>query len=258
MFNIRNDAKDAAAPTMPEAPAKPRRRRYSPLRILPVIVLVAALVAFFAFGLHHHLGFEALSARRGDLVAWVAAHRVLAVLVFIGGYIAIVGCSLPGATLATMLGGFLFGHWLAWIIVVFSATIGATIPFLAARTAFADILRAKAGPGLARMERGFRDNALSYLLFLRLVPLFPFVLVNLVPAFLGVPLRTFVVGTFVGIIPGTFLYAYLGGGIGALLDSGQQPDLHIVLHPKYLVPLLVLAGLALVPVLYKALKARKS
>lgn len=258
MPNVRNDAEDAAAPNMPEAPTKPGRGRYSPLRILPVLVLLAALVAFFALGLHHQLGFEALSARRGDLVDWVAAHRVLALLVFIGGYIAIVGCSLPGATLATMLGGFLFGHWLAAPIVVVSATIGATIPFLAARTAFADILRAKAGPGLKRMEQGFRDNALSYLLFLRLVPLFPFVLVNLVPAFLGVPMRIFVAGTFVGIIPGTFLYAYLGGGIGALLDSGAQPDLHIILQAKYLVPLLVLAGLALIPVLYKALKARKS
>jgi uncharacterized membrane protein YdjX (TVP38/TMEM64 family) len=138
---------------------------------------------------------------------------------------------------------------------VVGGTLGAVCVFLAARTAFGNLLRAKAGPALRRMEAGFRDSAFSYMLFLRLIPLFPFWLVNLVPAFLGVSLRTYVVATFVGVIPGALVYASLGNGLGAILDAGGEPDLGIVFQPNILLPLLALAVLALAPVAYKKFKA---
>jgi uncharacterized membrane protein YdjX (TVP38/TMEM64 family) len=140
---------------------------------------------------------------------------------------------------------------------VVGATLVATAVFLAARTAFADVLRAKAGPTLQKMEAGFRENALSYLLVLRLVPLFPFFLVNLAPAFLGVPLRTYVAATFFGIIPGTVVYSSVGAGLGTILEQGGAPDKSIIWRLEVIGPLLGLAALALLPVLYKRMKAKR-
>jgi uncharacterized membrane protein YdjX (TVP38/TMEM64 family) len=129
--------------------------------------------------------------------------------------------------------------------------------FLAARTALGDTLRRRTGPWLRRLEDGFRDNALSYLLVLRLMPLIPFWLVNLVPAFLGVPLRIFVLGTLVGIIPGTLIFASVGNGLGAVLDTGRQPDAGILFEPEILLPLIGLSVLALIPMVYRRLKGKK-
>ncbi|MHA1569916.1 MAG: TVP38/TMEM64 family protein [Alphaproteobacteria bacterium] len=258
MLDFRNDAKDLTVPAMPDESTRQGGTRRSPLRFLPIAVLVLGLAIFLALGLDHTWWFETLRNHRGDIIGWVAGNRQLAAVIFVFGYIAMVAFSLPGATFATMFGGFAFGTAPAVVLVVISATVGAVILFVAARTAFADVLHARARPNLERMEQGFRENALSYLLFLRLVPIFPFFLVNLVPAFLGVSLRTYVVGTFLGIIPGTILYARLGGGIGELLDTGETPDLDIVLEPRFLLPLLAFGVLALVPVFYKAIKSRKS
>jgi uncharacterized membrane protein YdjX (TVP38/TMEM64 family) len=141
--------------------------------------------------------------------------------------------------------------------VVVGATVGATIVFLIARTALGDALRARAGPRVRRMEEGFRSDALSYLLVLRLIPIFPFWLVNIVPAFLGVALRTYVLGTFIGIIPGSFVYASVGNGLGAVFEAGGTPDLGIVFQPAILLPIVGLAVLALLPVGYRRYKARR-
>ena len=149
------------------------------------------------------------------------------------------------------MGGFLFGTLETTTYVVFGATVGATVIFLAARYAFADYLRAKAGASVRKMEDGFRENAMSYLLFLRLVPVFPFWLVNLVPAFIGVSTRTYVLGTFFGIIPGTFVFASVGSGLGGVFDGGGEPDLGIIFTPGILLPIVGLAVLALIPVFYK-------
>ena len=138
------------------------------------------------------------------------------------------------------------------------ATIGATALFLAARYAFADLLRAKAGPAIRKMEDGFREDAFNYLLVLRLVPIFPFWLVNLVPAFLGVSLKVYVIATFIGIIPGGFVYALVGNGLGAIFDRGEVPDLLIIFQPQILAPILGLAVLAVIPVIYKKMKQRKA
>jgi uncharacterized membrane protein YdjX (TVP38/TMEM64 family) len=143
------------------------------------------------------------------------------------------------------------------IVAVIGATAGATVVFLIAKTALGDTLRAKAGPRIRRMEEGFREDALNYLLFLRLIPLFPFWLVNIVPAFLGVRLGVYLVGTFLGIIPGGIVYASVGNGLGAVFDAGGTPDLGIIFRPEILLPIMGLALLALLPVGYRKYKARQ-
>lgn len=231
-------------------------RRSALGRFVPLLVLVLALVAFFVFRLDRYLSFAMLRDHRTVLMAFVARHAVVAALGFIALYAVATAVSLPGGAVLTVAGGFLFGTVLGSICAVIGATIGAAGLFLAARTAVGDSLRRRAGPWVRRMKQGFRDNALSYLLFLRLVPLFPFWLVNLVPALLGVPLRTFVIGTFFGIIPGGVVYASVGSGVGAVFDAGRVPDLGIIFRPEILLPLLGLAVLALVPVVYKRFRCK--
>jgi uncharacterized membrane protein YdjX (TVP38/TMEM64 family) len=226
-------------------------------RFLPLAALAAGLVIFFALGLHRYLSFGALAENRDFLMRLVEDHPVTAPFTYIAVYALAVAFSIPGAVILTIAGGFLFGTWAGGLYVVIGATLGAIGVFLAARTAFGEGLRRRAGPWIGRLEAGFRENALSYLLVLRLVPLFPFWLVNLVPAFLGVPLTTYALGTFIGIIPGCFVYASVGNGLGAVFDAGGTPDLTIIFKPEILLPIVGLSLLALIPVVYKKFK-RKS
>jgi uncharacterized membrane protein YdjX (TVP38/TMEM64 family) len=226
-------------------------------RLVPLAILLVAICLFFALGLHHYLSFEVLHEHREQLLALVEQHPVLAPLAFLAVYAAVIALSVPGGAILTIAGGFLFGIVPATLYVVVGATIGATIVFLIARSTLGDALRARAGPRIRRMEEGFRKDALSYLLVLRLIPAFPFWLVNIVPAFLGVPLRTYVLGTLVGIIPGSFVYASVGNGLGAVFDAGQMPDLAVVFEPAILLPIVGLAVLALLPIAYRRRKARK-
>jgi uncharacterized membrane protein YdjX (TVP38/TMEM64 family) len=234
------------------------RNRFSYWRFVPIALMMAGILSFFAFDLDRYLSWEELSRNRHALLEWRERHEVLAVLSFIGVYILVVALSLPGAIWLTVIGGFLFGVAAGTLCSVLAATLGACAVFLAARYLVGDALRARAGPGIRRMEAGFRKHALSYLLTLRLVPVVPFWLVNLVPALLGVPLRTFLVGTVVGIIPGSIVYTLVGNGLGAVLDQGRTPDLDIIFEPAILAPILGLALLALSPVLYGRLKQGRS
>ena len=236
----------------------PVERRFSVKRLAPLFVLVAGLVAFFAFGLEEYLTFDALRENRVWLLEQVENSAVLVGVIYMLIYIAVVAFSLPGAAVMTITGGFLFGQWLGSVYVVIAATVGATILFVAAKTALGDVLRAKAGPFLQKMEAGFRENALSYLLVLRLVPIFPFFIVNLVPAFLGVSLKVFFIATLVGIIPGSFVYATVGAGLGSIFDSGEEFSPAGILTPEIITALVGLAVLALIPVIYKRIKARRS
>lgn len=226
--------------------------------MLPLGVILLGIAAFFALDLDSYVTFDAIRQNRAWLVAQVRDNSVLAALAFITVYATVVALSLPGAaTVLSVTGGFLFGQWLGTAWNVAAATLGATLLFLAARTAFADLLHRKAGPWLHRLEAGFRENALSYLLFMRLVPLFPFFVVNLVPAFLGVRLRTFVAATFFGIIPGAFVYTSVGVGLGSVFESGDSFSLRGILTPQILLALAGLAALALIPVAYRTLRARR-
>ena len=225
-------------------------------RFLPLAVVAGAMAAAFAFGLDNFLTFDALRDNRALLLDYVAAHSVLAVLLFVAIYATATALSLPGGAALTIAGGFLFGSVAGTAWVVIGATLGATGIFLIARTALGETLRRNAGPHLRKMEQGFRENALSYLLVLRLVPLFPFFVVNLMPAFLGVPLRTYVIGTFVGIIPGTAVFATVGAGLGSVFDANESFSPANILTPEAIAGLVGLAILSLVPVVYKKVKAR--
>ncbi len=245
------DAHDHRAP----GSRQPRSRGLR--RWLPVAVLALGFVLFFAYDLHRFIGWDALKEHRGWLVAEVARNQALVAAAFVAMYTLVVAFSIPGGAIMTISAGFLFGTVPAACFGVVGGTLGSVCVFLAARTAFGEVLRAKAGPALKRMEAGFRENAFSYMLFLRLVPLFPFWLVNLVPAFLGVPLGTYFLATLIGVIPGALVFASLGNGAGAILDAGGEPDLGVLFQPEVLLPLLALAGLAVLPVAYKKFKARR-
>lgn len=227
-------------------------------RALPIIVLAGLATAFFGLGLDQYLTFEALREHRAVLTGFVEAYGLLAVATFIVLYAGATALSLPGGTVLSVAGGFLFGSVIGTAWIVIGATIGATIVFLIAKTAFGDALRAKAGPFLRKMEQGFQENALSYLLVLRLIPLFPFFVVNLVPAFLGVRLQTYVIGTFIGIIPGAFVFASVGAGLGSVFDSTEGFSASGVLTPQIITALVGLSILSLMPVAYKKWKARSA
>lgn len=227
-------------------------------RFLPIAAIVGGLAAFYALGLNRYAGFDALREHRETFNAFVGREPAQAALLYVAAYAVVVALSLPGGAVLTVLGGFLFGLYLGTGLAVTGATVGSLGIFLACRTAFGGVLRAKAGPALRRMEDGFRRNALSYLLVLRLVPLFPFWLVNLVPAFLGVSLRTFFIGTALGIVPGTFVFTSIGSGLGAVLDAGGTPDLTVLFRAEVLTPILGLAALSLLPVAYKTWRGKAS
>ena len=241
---------------MSEARTAPARRAGRLRRFLPLLILLLLVAAVFALGLDDYLSFEALAEHRAALLAFVADRPVLAPVLFCLAYMAAVALSIPGAVWLTLASGFLFGTLVGGLIAVIAATLGAIAVFLIARTAVGDLLKRKAGPWLARMERGFRENALSYLLLLRLVPIFPFWLVNIAPAFLGVPLGTYALATFVGIAPATMVYAGIGSGLGAVFEQGGRPDLGVILRPELILPLVGLGLLALLPIVYKRWKAR--
>lgn len=238
----------------PASPSKP----FSVGRLVPLLVLIAGLVGFFALGLQRYISFEVLRENREVLLTWVQQKGILAGLLYIVIYAVAVAFSLPGGAVMSITGGFLFGTVWGSIYILIGATLGATALFIIAKTALGDVLRAKAGPWLQKMEAGFRENALSYLLVLRLVPLFPFFVVNLVPAFLGVSLATYVLGTFFGIMPGVVVFASVGAGLGSIFDAGEAFSARGILTPQILTALIGLAVLALIPVVYKKIKARSA
>jgi len=225
-------------------------------RILPLLLLVTALALVWATGVHEAVSLETLRRHRAFLVDFVAERPASAGLCYVLLYAAATALSIPGALVLTLAGGFLFGTLWATCLVVVGATAGAVLLFLIARTALGEPLRARAGPWLTKMADGFRADAFHYLLVLRLVPIFPFWLVNLVPALLGVPLSTFALATAIGIVPGSLVYASVGAGLGVVLERGEEPDLGLLLEPAVLLPLLGLAALALLPVAWRRLRAR--
>jgi len=225
-------------------------------RLVPAVILLLGLVLFLLFGLERYVSFEMLSRHHAALVTWVAGNGLLAIVLFVLTYALVVAFSLPIAIIITPAGGFLFGVWMGAVLSVIGATLGSVAVFLAARTAFYDLFHARAGATLARFEDGFRRDSFSYLLFLRLVPVFPFWLVNIVPALLGMRLGPYVLATLIGIIPAAFVYAGVGASFGLLFERGESPDLGIIFEWRFLLPLLGLAVLALVPALYARLRGR--
>ena len=188
-------------------------------RWLPLIVLGAGMALVPALGLHKYLSFKSIGLNYEALQHLIADHTVAALALYVLVYVAVVALSLPGATIMTLAGGLLFGWRLGAPATVIGATIGATLVFLVARSSLGPVLAARGGEAVRKLGAGFRDNALSYLLFLRLTPVFPFFLVNLVPGLVGVPLATFVTATFLGIIPATTAFSIAGSGLGSVVAA---------------------------------------
>lgn len=257
---------------MAESPPSAEPRPGLIRRFWPVIGLIVLAGGIYAALGRNGISLEALIDHRLAIDELVRNHRVAAVLAFLALYIAVVVASVPGATVLTLTGGFLFGLVTGGLAAVVGATIGATLIFLVARSAVGESLLRKAGPRAAKLAQGFRDDAFSYLLFLRLVPAFPFFLVNLVPAFAGVRLGPFVAATAIGIIPASFVYAFAGTGLDSIISSQNatfrecraagRADCAVtfnawdVLTPHLLLAMLALGLLALLPVVVKRLRAR--
>ncbi|WP_300033946.1 VTT domain-containing protein [uncultured Roseobacter sp.] len=233
--------------------------KQSAVRYLPMIVILA-VAAIGAFTLRDYISFDALRDNREALIAFRDANIGLTVLVFVVSYIVIVAFSLPGALIATLTGGFLFGTLGGSALSVTGATIGATVIFLAARYGLGEKLKERmdASQGkIRKIKEGIDENQWSMLFFLRLVPVVPFFVANLIPAFLAVPLHRYVVSTFVGIIPGSLVYSSVGAGLGTVFERGESPDLGVIFEPHILLPILGLSALSLLPVAIKAVTGRK-
>lgn len=214
-------------------------------RLWLIVAAVAAFVVVRWSGLGAVLSLETLRTHRETLATWVGGNVVVASLAYVAAYVGAVAFSLPGAVFLTLAGGFLFGAALGTLLTVSGATIGATIVFLFAKSIFGAHALDRFGPPAARLADAIRRNAASYLLVLRLVPLFPFFLVNLVPAFVGVTLPVYVATTFFGIIPGTAVFSLAGAGLGTVLDQGGALTPAAILTPQIVAGLLGLAVLSL-------------
>ena len=241
-------------------------------RLVPLIIVVAASAVVFAMGWQRQLSFESLVRHHEALRAFIAAHEVSALVAYVALYIAAAALSIPVGVFLTMTAGIFFGAVLGGAASVVGATIGAICIFLIAKSAVGDYLVRRAGPLAQKLAQGFRANAFSYLLFLRLVPIFPFWIVNLVPALVGVKLATFAAATALGVIPATFVFAFVGQGLDSVIAAQQaayqsclaaaRPDCRLAFHistaltPELLAALVALGVLALVPVLVRRLRAR--
>ena len=229
------------------------------LRRLPILAIaVAAVVGLIYF--RHFLSFEALGRNRVWLLALRDSHYALTSLAFVAIYTLVVITSIPGALILTLTGGFLFGFFPGIVYNVVSATIGAMVVFLAARTGFghdvATRIEARGGP-VARLQSSLKDNQIFVLLSMRLIPVMPFFISNIVPAFVGIRFSTFAITTFVGIIPADLIYTSLGAGLGEVFERGEVPDLHTVLRPEFALPLVGLAALAALPLVIKIFQRKR-
>ena len=242
---------------MPDPAAAHDRRgliRYAPILVIAIVAVTGAIL------FRDQLSFDALARNRESLLAFRDANYLLTVVGFCLAYIAIVAFSLPGAAIATLTGGFLFGLFPGVVYNAGSATIGATGIFLAAKYGFGDRLAARmdGSTGAVRKLRdGIREDETSYLFIMRLIPVVPFFVANLVPALMGVSLRKYLVTTFLGILPGSLVYTWVGAGLGAVFARGETPDLGIIFAPHILGPILGLVALALLPVVIKKLRRKE-
>jgi uncharacterized membrane protein YdjX (TVP38/TMEM64 family) len=250
----------------------PSRRQFPLRRLAPLVGIAVVSIVVIALGWHRDLSFETLDRHHHALRELISAHEALAVASYVALYIGVVALSLPVGAYLTVIGGMLFGALLGGMAAVIGASIGAVVIFSIARSAFGEHLARRAGATAEKIAAGFRKDAFSYLLFLRLIPVFPFWLVNLVSAAGGVGLVPFAAATVLGIIPATFAFAFVGSGLDsvivaqeasrrACLSSGRS-DCPLVFHtadaltPQLLAALAALGVLALVPVLVKRWRAR--
>jgi uncharacterized membrane protein YdjX (TVP38/TMEM64 family) len=216
-------------------------------------LLGVMLSLFFYFHLNRYLTFETIQTYLADVQQWTELHYRSAVTIYILFFILMIACAIPGATILTLLGGFLFGIS-AFIYAIMGTTLGGLVLFLAIRTAIGAGIAAKSSGWIKKMEAGFQENAFHYILTLRLMPVFPCWISNIAAGALNVPIRTFIVATVLGIAPATFIYVMAGRSLDRFLLAEKAPTLAMMLTPSVFLPLLGLAILSLFPVIYKYLK----
>ena len=221
-------------------------------KIVIALLLAAGIGAFFYFDLGQYLSLDALKKNRDSLLAYTESNFGVAVALFVCVYMVQTAFSLPGGAILTLAGGFLFGSLLGTVFVNVGATTGATLAFLAARYLLRDWVETKFGDRLEPIQAGFAQNAFSYLMTLRLIPAFPFFLVNLVSGLTRVNLGTYVLATAVGIIPGSFVFAYAGRQLGTINSLGE------IASPPVLLAFTLLGLLALLPIVYRKLTGKKT
>ncbi|NGX59770.1 MAG: hypothetical protein KR126chlam3_00927 [Chlamydiae bacterium] len=226
-------------------------------RYIPLLIIVILMLFAYFSGIYKALDFETLKYHHNELTEFVNRNPIQTPLMFISMYIAVAALSLPVAIFLSLLAGFLFPQPFCTIYVVIGATIGATILFLAAKTALGGFLKKKASPFLAKMADGFQKNAASYLLFLRFVPFFPFWVVNLAPAFFNIRLRTFIWTTLIGITPGTFVSTQAGRGLNAIFESEEGFTFGAIFNTEMKIALICLGILSLIPILVKKWRKKK-
>ncbi|WP_406647669.1 TVP38/TMEM64 family protein [Aliisedimentitalea scapharcae] len=237
--------------------APPSKRGFS--RHLPLI-LVAVVAIIGALTLRDYLSFDTLRDNREALLAYRDQNFAGLVALFMLAYVVIVAFSLPGAAVASVTGGFLFGLVAGTVFNVVAATIGAAAIFLAARWGLGQSLTAKleASEGtLQKLKTGLRDNEIEVLFLLRLVPAVPFFVANLLPALVGVKFGNFLWTTALGIVPGGIVFTWIGVGLGEVFDRGESPDLSLLWEPHVIGPILGLCVLAALPIVIKSLRGRK-
>lgn len=193
-------------------------------RFLPAALVILVFVVIWSMGWFDYFSLSSLIMHRHALAAHIADNWLLALAVYFLLYAGLVAISFPGATLLTVSAGLLFGAITGGAVTIFAATLGATIIFFVARSSFGDILEKRAGPFVSRMIDGFNRDAFNYLLFLRLAPVFPFWVVNIVPGLVNMPVSTYVAATFLGIIPGTFAYAFIGAGLDSVIAAQEHAN----------------------------------
>ncbi|MCI0382239.1 MAG: VTT domain-containing protein [Chlamydiae bacterium] len=228
---------------------------------IPVAIIVFLMALIYFLGLHKYFYLETIKLKYMDLRNFVSQNPFTSPLIFIGVYILITALSIPVALILSLIGGFLFYQPWSTLYVVLGGTVGATLLFLAARTSLKSFLHEKTkkkhSRWLSKIEEGFAENGANYLLFLRLVPLLPFWLVNLAPAFLNVSIFTYIWTTFIGIIPGSFVYTQAGRGLGAILEKGDGFSLDVIFNTQLVIALVCLAIFSLLPIFIKKWMKKK-
>lgn len=229
-------------------------------RYAPVVLVIAGLVLGYALGLQNYLSLTFLAEQREALRAYVDANFLWSAMLFVVVYILAVAFSFPAASVLTIFGGFLFGWLIGGALVAVGATIGASILFLATRSAFGGFLRHRVDGVVKKMADGFRENAFGYLFVIRLAPVFPFFVVNIAAALFDISLGRFFTATLFGILPGTFAYAYLGQGVDSVLvaaqASGREAQISDLVTPEITLAFFALAFVALIPTVVKQIRKR--
>lgn len=234
-----------------------RRALRLALRFGPVLLVVAAVAVVIRSGWLGRLSLESLRDSRHGLLEFVRAHPLQSLGLYTGVYVASVALSLPTALILTLTGGFLFGPWIGGTAAAVCCTAGATIIFLISRLTVGDALEARTGPRVRALAEEIKKDAFFYILTLRLIPVTPFWLTNVAAGLIAIPVSTFAAATLIGILPVGLIYASIGAGLDAVFASGRALSLHALISPGLALPLVALAVLSVLPILYQRRRAKR-